>query len=103
MAIAMVVVDEMRKSFYFRSITNEGMPAKIRVWIWTDEDDKKSGVVICKTLFSTDANYFGVMRKWKNVYFCEEKIVLKFNTYLIIANEIVNCLNIGEASTLKDA
>jgi len=81
----------VRRAFKFRSITNEGLPAKFVVQL--RKEGKIGSIVIKKTLFSSDNNYFGVKRKWKTVWYCEERIVLKLQTTLAIAIEVYKFLD----------
>lgn len=76
----------VRRAFKFRSITNQGLPAKFVVQLL--KKDGMGCVVIYKTLFSFNDKYFGVKRKWKDVWYCEERIVLKLETTLAIAREV---------------
>lgn len=70
----------------FRSITNDGLPAKFVVLL--RKQAKTGSVTIYKTLFSRDNNALGIKRKWKDLYFCQEIIVLKLETTLAIAQEV---------------
>lgn len=74
------------RAFQFRSITNEGLPAKFVVQLLREGGMECADIK--KILFSSSETYFGVKRKWKNVWYCEERIVLKPETTLAIAREV---------------
>lgn len=80
----------MTKGFVYRTTTNEGLRAKIRIWITIldGEDNPKSFIRIRKTCFASSDSFSEAKRKVGNLYFLDENIVLKCNTFLEIASLI---------------
>ncbi len=89
----------------FRLLTNEGLPAKYKIFLYEREINNRnvgSTIIIMKTCFSTQGYLLGECRKWKDKFFYKEEVVMKVNIFLMISKFAWLFENKGEEALRKE-
>lgn len=69
------------KVYSLKTTTIEGLPARLYIIL----EDESKVVTLLKKIITKDETYFGIKRKFWNFYYSEEKIILKYETFLAIS------------------